>query len=208
MALRQHLLVRVISGNRRLASLHIRGLAIYAMIDKSPHRNHPHQLRQPAHVVGMVVRHHQVVDLRHPRQLAHRPNPPRVSGRRRASGIWRSRVHQQALARGHHKQRRLPALHIHKVNLQFLVAALRRSSLRRTALRPRRSTHRKQHRQPRTPQFSYAHSRLASTKIAAQQPALASSHKPPSFFFLHPAMAVVYFRDCTPSNLCAGNHPS
>jgi hypothetical protein len=74
------------------------------------------QLGNAAHVVIVIVRHHQVVDLLYPGLLGHRGNAvgiPHIHAR--PAGI-----HQQRLLRRSDDQGRLPALHVHKIDFEGL----------------------------------------------------------------------------------------
>ena len=132
MSLRQHLLVRRPARERR----RIVGLRIVAMVNHPPHRNLRQQLGHAPHMVGVEVRHHQVVDLRHARLLAQRHNPVCIAPSRPRP----ARIHQQALTPRSDKQRSLPPLHIGKVHPQIPTTLLHRH--RRSCRRPQRNPNR------------------------------------------------------------------
>ncbi len=65
-----------------------------AMVDEIPDRQPRGKRRHAAHVVGVIVRNQQVIDLRHAGRFRHRGDPVRVP----AIEAWKSRIDQNALA--------------------------------------------------------------------------------------------------------------
>ena len=72
------------------------------------------KLRHSSHVVGVVVRHDQVIDPFHSRQFGGGDNAVSVA----AAGIRPAGIHQHRVPQGRDEERGLAALHIDEVHFQ------------------------------------------------------------------------------------------
>ena len=88
-------------------------LAIFAMIDHSSNGDSVGQLRDAARVVFMKMCQQHNIKLFDPRSLGRRQDALRIA----ALIAGPASVDQQRLAARRHKQCRLPAFHVHEVNL-------------------------------------------------------------------------------------------
>ena len=104
------------------------------MIDEVPDRHQLCELNHTASMIGMIVREHQMIDLREPRVASGGQNPLRIAcglggagGRLKgARAARKAGVNQKSFASGCFDQCRLAALDIHKVDDEGARRRLRR----------------------------------------------------------------------------------